>query len=220
MWKLRSCASAVTAVALLALSACVTAPSDGTSPPTAAPGKARPETIGARAAPVAKRPATPWTQSSTYTAAGPFPVQLATVPVGEFDTNNKLDRGWGQQGKARRIPGPIPAAEVERLREAARTLAPSDRINAAQPPSDRSPLAGLGFPSIDYTQCCGGGGNVPPDPELAVGPNHIIAVVNVAFAIYDKSGALLAGPFTISSLFSPIGGACSAVFDPNVLYDE
>ena len=35
------------------------------------------------------------------------------------------------------------------------------------------------------------GGLVPPDPELAVGPDHVIAVVNIAVAIYDKAGELL-----------------------------
>lgn len=219
MWNTRACALAVSALAMLTLSACVTAPSDQTAKaPSAVAGTARPETIGAKPV-IAKRAPTPWAQSLTYAAEGPFPVQLASVPVGEFDANNKRDRGWGKD-KARRIPGPIPAAEIERLRADAQRLAPSARINAAQPPSAKSPIAGIGFDSIDYTQCCGGGGNVPPDPELAVGPNHIIAVVNVAFAIYDKSGALLSGPFTISSLFSQIGGACAGVFDPNVLYDE
>ncbi len=79
------------------------------------------------------------------------------------------------------------------------------------------PTVGGGFTSLDYTECCGGGGNVPPDPELAVGPSHVIAVVNVAFEIYDKSGNTLKAPTTFASFF---GNKClSGVFDPNVLYD-
>jgi hypothetical protein len=210
---------AAAAALLLSLSACVTAPD--TAAPAGAPGAgpARPETIGGPPpAPAERRAPIPWADSLAYMAEGPFPVELASVPVGGFDANNKRDRGWGQQGKPRRIPGPLPAAEIERLREAAQRLAANPGILGQVAPG--APTAGIGFDSIDYTQCCGGGGNVPPDPEVAVGPNHIIAVVNVAMAIYDKSGTLLVGPTTLSSFFSGIGGGCGAVFDPNVLYDE
>src|SRR5467141_5383280 len=46
-------------------------------------------------------------------------------------------------------------------------------------------------------------GYAPPDPNLAVGPNHILQMVNVQFAIYSKSGALVSGPFSLSSLWAP-----------------
>lgn len=80
---------------------------------------------------------------------------------------------------------------------------------------------GVNFDSLDIDDCCGGSANVPPDPELAVGPNHIISVVNVAFEIYDKSGTLLQGPTTFSSFFAGTPGCTSGgVFDPNAIYDE
>ena len=60
---------------------------------------------------------------------------------------------------------------------------------------------------------------MPPDPELAVGPSHVIAVVNVAFEIYDKSGNSLVGPTTFSSFLNSDSN-CSGVFDPNAVYDE
>ena len=86
-------------------------------------------------------------------------------------------------------------------------------------PPINAPAAGASFASIDFTECCGGGGNVPPDPELAVGPNHAIAVVNVALEIYNKSGASLLGPTTFASFFAS-NPNCTGVFDPNALYDE
>ena len=86
-------------------------------------------------------------------------------------------------------------------------------------PGVLAPTGDTSFDSIDFTECCGGGGNVPPDPEIAAGPNHIIAVVNVAFEIYDKSGNSLVGPTTFASFMSG-NPACTGVFDPNVLYDE
>src|SRR5208337_2087347 len=64
-------------------------------------------------------------------------------------------------------------------------------------------------------------GYVPSDSNLAVGPNHIVEVVNVQFAVYNKSGATLAGPTNIQNLFTTLGGNCSStVGDPIVLYDR
>jgi hypothetical protein len=187
-------------------------------------GVAKPERIGGDPVIQAARAPLPWAASLTYSAEGPAPINLSSVPVGAYVPNTKIERGWGQGAKARRIPGPLPAEEVERLREAAKLLAPNSRIQGATPQriaGTKAPSAGIGFDAIDYTECCGGGGNVPPDPDIAVGPNHIIAIVNVAFKIFDKSGNLLAGPTTLASFFAGTPG-CSAAgtFDPVLAYDE
>jgi len=65
-------------------------------------------------------------------------------------------------------------------------------------------------------------GYVPSDSNLAVGPNHIVETVNVQFAVYDKSGTILAGPTNIYSLFTPLSGDCAngTDGDPIVLYDR
>ncbi len=64
-------------------------------------------------------------------------------------------------------------------------------------------------------------GYVPSDSNLAVGPSDIVEVVNVQFAVYNKSGATLAGPTNIQALFTPLGGVCAETFgDPVVLYDR
>jgi hypothetical protein len=61
----------------------------------------------------------------------------------------------------------------------------------------------------------------PSDSNLAVGPNHIVETVNVRFAIYNKSGAILAGPTNITTLFSALGGNCATgSSDPIVNYDR
>jgi hypothetical protein len=64
-------------------------------------------------------------------------------------------------------------------------------------------------------------GYVPSDSNLAVGPNEIVEVVNVQFAVYSKTGATLAGPTNIQHLFAPLGGVCVNTYgDPVVLYDR
>jgi hypothetical protein len=186
----------------------------------ATPAVAKPERIGGDPVVQATRPVPPWASNLKYAAEGPSPVELSAVPINVFDPKNKLDRGWGQGPKARRIPGPISADQIDRLREAAQLMAPNARIQGAML-QGKAPSAGVAFDALDYTECCGGGGNVPPDPDIAVGPNHIIAVVNVAFKIFDKSGNLLAGPTTLSSFFAGTPGCSSTnVFDPILAYDE
>ena len=83
--------------------------------------------------------------------------------------------------------------------------------------------------SIGAEDCCVDdvpfGATVPPDPDIAVGPDHIIAVVNVSFEIYDKEGNVLRPATSYGTLFAdaePVFGACEGAFpfDPDVIYDE
>jgi hypothetical protein len=155
-----------------------------------------------------------------YQASGPYPVALDKLPPQAVGPD--LSKMVELRDKGR-IEKPIPEAAAEKLRAKALLLPPAAMVQRADQAvgSGPEPIAttGNGFDSLDYTDCCGGSGNVPADSELAVGPNHIIAVVNVAFEIYDKSGNLLQGPTTFASFFAGTPN-CSGVFDPNVIYDE
>jgi len=65
-------------------------------------------------------------------------------------------------------------------------------------------------------------GVLPPDTNGDVGPNHYMQWVNLSFAIYSKSGALLYGPAAGNTLWSGFGGACQSTNDgdPIVQYDH
>ncbi len=77
------------------------------------------------------------------------------------------------------------------------------------------------FDSIDVSDCCLSGTLNPPDPELAVGRDHIVALVNSSLEIYDKTGTSVFGPLDFETFFSVLGQGCTIFpFDPNVLYDE
>lgn len=112
----------------------------------------------------------------------------------------------------------ISEAEIATRQQLSRQLAPQPEVQqATSGPSVAAPARGASFDAIPYS--ADNGGSVPPDPELAVGPQHMIAVVNVAAAIYDKSGNALLGPLHAANLFSQ--SICqSGLYDPNVLYDE
>src|SRR5262245_11153701 len=63
----------------------------------------------------------------------------------------------------------------------------------------------------------------PPDSDGDVGPNHYVEGINNAFAIYNKTGTLLAGPITYNTLFAALTGTpCQNQNhgDPFVLYDH
>jgi hypothetical protein len=69
----------------------------------------------------------------------------------------------------------------------------------------------------------------PSDNSLAVGPDHIVQIVNTRIAVYskkgaryDKSGTVIYGPVVTNAIFTGLGGACEARGngDAVVRYDQ
>ncbi len=92
--------------------------------------------------------------------------------------------------------------------DAARQRNPEPRVKAFPRPS---------FNGIGAT------GFAPPDTNIAVGPSRIVETVNLQYAVYSKTGALLAGPKSLGSLWSPLGAPCGTTnngSDPIVQYDK
>lgn len=68
-----------------------------------------------------------------------------------------------------------------------------------------------------------GGRVAPPDPELDVGEEYVVEMVNLLFAVYDKSsGELVFGPIENNAVFDGFGGDCEIDNTGDVisLYDE
>ena len=64
-------------------------------------------------------------------------------------------------------------------------------------------------------------GWTPPDPHLAVGPEHVVVMTNGAIAFFTKDGTLtFQDEIEDSHGFWGSVGASGFVFDPEVLYDE
>jgi len=63
--------------------------------------------------------------------------------------------------------------------------------------------------------------SAPPDPNSAIGPNHIVEVVNTDVAIFNKSGTAVFGPVPINTLWNGFGGGCetNSDGDPVARYD-
>jgi hypothetical protein len=64
--------------------------------------------------------------------------------------------------------------------------------------------------------------SAPPDPNAAVGPNHIVETVNTDLAVFNKSGTAVYGPVPINTLWSGFGGGCQTNDDGDatVSYDR
>jgi hypothetical protein len=88
----------------------------------------------------------------------------------------------------------------------------------------QGPVAELGAPSVlgHFEGVGNRNGVLPPDPTGDIGPSHYVQMVNLSFAIFDRSGNLLSGPFDNRELWAGFGGPCEARNDgdPIVLYDH
>jgi hypothetical protein len=82
--------------------------------------------------------------------------------------------------------------------------APGDEALQRQPGPTGGIQAKTKFGGIG-ANCC-----IPPDPNIAVGLTNVVQVVNSRMAVYNKSGSLLTGPVTLSSLWTNLGGICAA----------
>jgi len=81
--------------------------------------------------------------------------------------------------------------------------------------STPSPIAPLKkWPAIGAT------GWVPPDPDVAIGPNFVVATVNVAIAFFRKDGTKLFEQDLGANGFFSNMGVTSFVFDPKCFYDK
>jgi len=59
-------------------------------------------------------------------------------------------------------------------------------------------------------------GSIPPDPNMAVGPNHVVVVLNDEWAVFDKNGTELFRE-DFNSWFENF---TDNIFDPKIVYDH
>lgn len=85
------------------------------------------------------------------------------------------------------------------------------QMGAANGNTDSGPAAK--FPGMNFS------GAVPPDPDIAVGPTHIVQVVNGGIAFFEKDGTkVFQQPDSNNGFWSGLG-ATPFIFDPKAFYD-
>lgn len=95
---------------------------------------------------------------------------------------------------------------------------------AATDPVLQAPVAEPGAPTTgpDFEGVGNVNGVLPPDTVGDIGPSHYVQMVNLSFAIYNRSGNKLYGPVNTNTLWQGFGGPCESTNDgdPIVLYDH
>lgn len=122
---------------------------------------------------------------------------------------------------ARRIPLPPglkPASEPDPVLQQTVASHPSPFTAT----STLAPAVGLGFDGLGNGFAGFSITGAPPDTNGAVGATQYVQWVNTSFAVFSKSGTLLAGPTAGNALWSGFGGGCQSNNDgdPIVLYDK
>jgi hypothetical protein len=146
-------------------------------------------------------------------SAAPAPTQVEEVFNLPADAKRYAAQKKRAQDKAARLSkapvSDLAAEEDAGASEMGPALAPleSDGANGLTP---LDPTATGSFIGLDEN------GRIPPDTMIAAGPSNLVEVVNDEIAVFNKSGGLASGPFTLQTWFGR--AATDRVFDPTVIY--
>ena len=153
--------------------------------------------------------------TSAFAAAQAAPPSMTVTPPAAFAVSQPLSD----------LP---PAATTGAVVKKIHPLHPLPHHGAvANPNADDDALQTHSGPSLNHKKGAkfpgvGAASFYPPDPNMAVGPNHIVQLVNVEIGVFDKSGNLFAGyPKALGTLWTALGGACTSNSgDPIAQYDK
>lgn len=146
----------------------------------------------------------------------PVSMNAADIAITTEDLDSPYNR-WLRGEWDSRPEGILSETEEAELRAQSYRLDPDPSLAMESRVPGLAPNPGAGFTGIDFNET---GGSVPPDLAIAVGPDHIITVANVALEILDKNGTSLFGPTSGGSFFSGLAACTSGLYDPDVLFDE
>lgn len=167
------------------------------------------------------------TGSISYQAEGVSAVNLADVPRVAQTTDVTTDYVVGGRQADSKFSDEQIAAAVAAAKSQA-TSSAIQNLDGSQKPKGFKLKSEVEFNGIDASDCCTNSGfsaTVPPDVDMAAGPDHLIVVVNIAFEVFDKQGNSLTGPIPFAQFFdgtpgcTAFDGGFAAVFDPDVVYD-
>jgi hypothetical protein len=81
-----------------------------------------------------------------------------------------------------------------------------------------SPLVPSPSPAASFAALGDANTSIPPDTHGAVGPNHLMVVLNTQVVIQNRTGGVVEGPVTLEAFWASVGNPDT--FDPKVLYDH
>jgi len=160
----------------------------------------------------------------------PPPVKRATMKACDLSAPGAVC--WGSTPAevfdSARLANPIQLPEGGVFRRVKEILPPHQPPQPAGAGPPNALVAGEaldeGRASVQETwPAIGATGWNPPDPTLAVGPNHVVTTVNQQIAWYTRTGTVQVniplGSAGNPGFFEPVGGS-TFVFDPKCFYDH
>ncbi|MCX7019539.1 MAG: hypothetical protein NTY46_11240 [Candidatus Sumerlaeota bacterium] len=95
---------------------------------------------------------------------------------------------------------------------------------AGEIPQPLTPGTLVSFDGVDGSSL-DGYMSIPPDTHMAAGAGagnagRVVMVTNMRVAIWDKTGALLAGPVSLNAFWGTTPTGSNASFDPKIIYDQ
>jgi hypothetical protein len=132
----------------------------------------------------------------------PDPVHYDTsLPLRDIAPAAAPDANEKKEHKQHKYPVSAPGSAADPVVQSA--------IGATAAPSLASNFEGVGAgfsgPQGSFTVT-----GAPPDTNAAVGPNHIVEVVNTSLAVFGKTGNVIYGPVPTNTLWSGFGGGCQS----------
>lgn len=133
------------------------------------------------------------------------------IDTRDFSPQIQADEAW--TGDVRRVKTILP----EHTRRPAPPLGEVNELPVGELLAEPRTAPQTRFPTISQTPW------TPPDPTLAVGPDHVVVTVNMAIAFYTKSGTQQFSSNLDSTgnpgFFESVGGS-TFTFDPKCFYDH
>jgi hypothetical protein len=140
---------------------------------------------------------------------------------------------WSQIVSADRLAPTSPSGTFRVVPSPGRGLAPQPMFSGSVGPQEsgasltsagvggggenRATAVTSGLPALSFQALSDNDKVIPPDTYGAVGPSHVMTMLNSQVRIQDKSGSTIS-TVALSSFWSPLPSS-SATFDPRVQYD-
>jgi hypothetical protein len=124
----------------------------------------------------------------------------------------------------RRMPMPAPR-EIGPAGPSPGAASPASLDGSGDPSAASGPSAPVAQPvenllaGSSFQALADSGVTIPPDTMGAVGPNHLVTMLNSQVRIQNKSGGIL-GTVSLSTFFTSGTGLSGSPFDPHVIYDS
>ena len=148
-------------------------------------------------------------------------ITVSPVAKSSWADLEKLERSGPPAGALQQAPVEIPYMKLLPLREVGRSIDFTPGESTVAPDATLTPQSTLRFASppvtLNFMAFPDNFTVIPPDTEGAVGPFHVMTMLNAAVRVQSRTGDTIS-TIGLGTFWSPTGS--SGTFDPRLLYDQ